>query len=150
MNITWKTTGPHYTHSAQERLFLKTFISLPPHLHRMLGVLGERIQLVKQRFAELRDHALLSRFVWLSHHRVRLARPRLAIRKDADVVALEGMIQELFSDVIVHHLLSREQRIGWLEGNAKTLLFGLWCNRTRDIRINLSLGRYNAKISISY
>lgn len=47
------------------------------------------------------NDALLARFLF-AHHGVGLPRPRLAICKDAHIIALEGVEQHLLSDVQVH------------------------------------------------
>ena len=50
------------------------------------------------------DNAFLP-LLLLAHHGVGLPRPRLAVGEDADVVALEGVLQHLLPDVIVHEVL---------------------------------------------
>jgi hypothetical protein len=57
---------------------------------------------VEQFLARARDQA---RIVGRAHHGVTLARPRLAIREDARVVALEVVVQEVFAKGAVDVLL---------------------------------------------
>lgn len=44
----------------------------------------------------------------LAHHGIGFACSRLSISKDADVVALERVLQHLFADVIIHPVLRRK------------------------------------------
>ena len=61
-------------------------------------------------YTHLRNNALLSRFV-LAHHGVALAGAGLTVGEDADVVALEGVLQHLDAHVLVHAALARVLRV---------------------------------------
>lgn len=67
---------------------------------------------VEQRVAQAGYDALA---VAAAHHGVRLARPRLAVRKDARVVALERVLQDVPAQAVEHLLLARELRRGRVE-----------------------------------
>ena len=61
-------------------------------------------------YTYLRYNALLPRFV-LAHHGVALAGAGLTVGEDADVVALEGVLQHLDAHVLVHASLARVLRV---------------------------------------
>lgn len=66
---------------------------------------------VRGRRPYQRDDALLRPHARFAHHGVGLASAGLAVSKDADVVALEGVEQHLLPDVPVHPHLGRKAGI---------------------------------------